>query len=164
MSEKMIIITSDDKLKSVDYNGFESLSREIANGDSFSYCGRQDIPTIPALADGKDHIEAIFYCDDNCAISNDARFDKINAVATLITGNEVCGDVAMLFHEGNGVTRGFKYFEEEVGDGVFEQALCEHWTVEDTLMRFMHDCKEDIQKLHKEGDRKSKTQKSQERE
>lgn len=150
MQEKIIVITPEDTFQLKDYNGYESLS-EVVNG-SLSMCDKIEIPVMPMLANGKEKITAVMFCNDEFLIDNKKEFDKINAIASAMSGQELRGNIALVVDKGKGETRGFHYMEEDVGGGEIEEALCECWTVEDTLMQFRNQNQKAIKDLHKQYD------------
>lgn len=150
MQEKIIVITPEDTFQLKDYNGYRSLE-ETVNG-TISVCDRIEIPVIPTLANGKDKLKVFMYCNDNFHIENKKEFEKINAIASAMTGQELRGNIALVVDEGKGNARGFHYMEEDIGGGEIEEALCECWTVEDTLMKFRNQNSKAIMNLHREYD------------
>lgn len=136
---KQIIITPNEEVKTVDYTGYESI-RDGVNG-SIERCGSLDIDTPLGS------LKTDLYCNDSFLISDKEEFNKINAVASLFTGQEIRGDVVLLVNEGCD-NRGFEYLETPDG----EEDLCECWFVEDKLLLFINHAKEDIEMLHEDYD------------
>lgn len=140
MSEKIIIITPDDKLQSADYNGYECL-RDAVNGTIEYFATNVELPFLKAEAD--------FVCNDSFLVDKSEEFDKINAVASLLfsqdgeNGLEIRGNVAVVLSNGDGSNRGFNFKE---GD------ICEHWIMEDFLEKFINNHKDEITKCHEKHD------------
>ena len=146
---KIIIITPDDTIKSMDYVNWETLQQAVGGNFEHFHSDKLEIPMF-------DNIPISFWCNEEFLIRDDEKFDKINAVATLLCGQEIRGDVAVSADENSldGVrSRGFKYAEEE-NDGEIEEAICEHWFAEDTFMLFINRNKDAIRKVHEELDNK----------
>lgn len=106
----------------------------------------------PTLCDGKEVLPLVMFCNEEFLIDDDPKFDKVNAVATLICGQEIRGDVAVVVDSGNGDSRGFQY-KEYVEEGCEpEEDLCECWAVEDSLMKFVNSYREELRDIHKKYD------------
>lgn len=153
MSGKMIVIKPDDTIELADYNGYESLSEAVGGGGMIEYFHSTDLPVLPSLAHGKETLPVDFICNEEFLIDDSEEFNKINAVASLLSGKEIRGNVIMLVNNGNGENRGFEYLEEETVEGAEpEEALCECWTAEDTVLKYINTTRAELQKLHQQYD------------
>lgn len=148
MCEKIIIITPEDNIKLADYNGYESLSGAVDGTISRFY--EIELSVYPFLADGKDFLPVELYCNDDFLIKDDKQFDKINAVASSISGQEIRGNVAMVVKNGEN-DRGFRYIEEDA-HGKTEEALCECWSAEDTILYYINTNKDKFKEFHSKMD------------
>lgn len=148
--QKMIILTPDDTVKTADYENYDSLHNAV---DGLYEVFHED--KLPLDMIGKKPLDISFYCNEEFLIRSDEKFEKINAIASALAGQEIRGDVAVLVRtetpDGYDI-RGFEYLEEEVGDGEIEEAICECWCAEDTFMLFASRNKEALCDLHKRLD------------
>lgn len=147
---KLIIIHSDDTISKADYNGYESLQKAV--GGLIEHFDSINIPVEPTMCNGKESLPVVMYCNDEFAVCNDEKFDKINAVAFLISETEIRGDVAIVVDAGYGESRGFEYKEYAVDGCEPEEDFCECWSVEDTLLAFINNRKKELEKIHKDFD------------
>ena len=153
MSGKMIVIKPDDTISLADYNGYESLSEGVGGGGMIEYFHTTDLPVMPAMAHGKETLSVDLVCNEEFLIDGSEEFDRINAVASLLSGQEIRGNVLMIVNNGDGSNRGFEYLEEPAVEGAEpEEALCECWTAEDTVMKYINNTKDELAKLHKQYD------------
>ncbi len=153
MSGKMIVIKPDDTIELADYNGYESLSQAVGGGGMIEYFHSADLPVLPALAHGKESLTVDLICNEEFLIDGGEEFDKINAVASLLSGREIRGNVLMLVNNGDGTNRGFEYLEEETVEGAEpEEALCECWSAEDTVLKYIKTTRDKLENLHKQYD------------
>lgn len=83
---KLIILTTNDTVKVVDYRGYDTIS-EAVNGYIEHFW---DIPNKT-----KDTFLS-FYCNEEFMLKNDKPFDKFNAIAYLICNEIIYGDVAVI--------------------------------------------------------------------
>ena len=146
--QKIIILKSDDTIESKEYKGYDSI-HDAVDG-LIENCGRTQLP----LAIGKP-LSVSFWCNEEFLIRNDEKFDKVNAIASTICGQEIRGDVAVtvdVWNENGLDSRGFKYLEEEVGDGEIEEAICEHWLAADTLLLYINQNKDILKEMHEKYD------------
>ena len=146
--DKMIIVKPDETVVSVDYEGYDSIHKAV-DGLYEIFQNNVDLP-VGFL--GK--VKTTFYCNEEFLCRDDEKFDKINAFATLVTGLEIRGDIVILPQKENpdGIDcRGFEYLEEE-NDGEIEEAFCEHWFAEDTIMRYISKHKDKLNELHERYD------------
>lgn len=149
MNEKIVVITPQDKIELADYDGYKSMSNCV--GGLVERFHKTDLPMMSVFANGDDKVAVDFYCNEEFLVLNDKKFDKINAVASLISGKEIRGDVALVVSCGGGENRGFRYMEEDNG-GKVEMAVCECWCIEDVLERYVKENKDVIKDLHKKED------------
>lgn len=150
MADKIIIIHSDDHISNADYNGYESLQKAVGGLAEFFHDTK--IAVEPSLCDGNETLPLVMFCNEEFLIDDDPKFDKVNAVASLMCGREIRGDVAVVVDSGNGDSRGFKYKEYIEEGHEPEEDLCECWAVEDTLMKYVNAYREELQQLHKTYD------------
>ena len=151
MEQRIIIITPDDEIKTMPYHNYTDLQKAV--GGYFEICASFELPVISVLANGRERLPVDLFCNDEFLLQKH-DFSKVNAVATLLAKQEIRGTVAVavrVIDEMGADTRGFCYKEEDV-DGETEEALCECWTAEDTLLRFAKANEKAIQALHKELD------------
>ena len=87
------------------------------------------------------------YADDNFLYNN--SYTKINAIASMLNGSVIYGDVLLDVKMDGGESRGLEYKETEDG----EQDFCESWFAEDALMLFANRNRDEINRLHNEFDR-----------
>ena len=149
MSGKIIIIKPDDTITSSDYTGYQSLS-DAVNG-MIEHFHSTELPVEPSLAHGQETLPVDLYCNEEFMLIDSEEFNKVNAFASLLTGQEIRGNVAMVVDAGGGENRGFEYLEETV-DGKVEEALCECWTAEDTVLKYINQNRDKLQDLHKKLD------------
>ena len=145
--DKMIIVKPDETVVSVDYEGYDSI-HDAVDG-LYEIFHRTDLP-VGFL--GK--VKTSFYCNEEFLCRNDEKFDKLNAFATLVSGLEIRGDIVILPQKEtpDGIDcRGFEYLEEE-NCGEIEEAFCEHWFAEDTVMRYISKYKDKLNELHERYD------------
>lgn len=111
MSEKIIVIKPDDTIELADYDGYKSLSKTV-NG-MITCFHRLDLPVDPVeinpFVSGPTKLSVDLYCNDEFLIDDSKEFDKINAVASLMSNQEIRGNVAMVVDAGGGENRGFEY-------------------------------------------------------
>jgi len=138
MNENIIVITPDDTITTANYNGYNSLKEVVDGCIERFHCMELDF-SLPHLEE-KDVLGINFYCNEEFLISDDEQFDKVNAIASLISGQEIRGNVAMTACDG--------YDEEERG---FQQGR-ETNVMEKILERYVEGNKEKIANLHKEFD------------
>lgn len=141
MSEKIIVVTSDEKIETVDYTDFISIQRAV-NGSFELFATSQ-------MAVDKDIIlDICLFCNEEFLIDDSEEFDKINAFGTLLSGKEIRGNVAILIDTLNCDNRGFESLENSNN----EEALCECSIVKKILEQFIFDNKEKVKKLHDKYD------------
>lgn len=149
MNEKIIVIKPDDTIALADYTGYETL-RDTVNGAIENFHSTA-LPVSPVLVPNTDHLDITLFCNDAFLISDSREFDKVNAVASILSGKEIRGNVAVVVDVGGGETRGFEYKEISV-DGDIEEDFCECWAAEDTIMRYINDNRDKLREVHKEFD------------
>ena len=155
--QKLIIITPEDTLKLVDYNGYDTI-HEAVDG-IYEHFFSDDIPVVNGIGtNGGNSVKCSFFCNEEFLIRDDEQFDKINALATLLSGQEIRGNVALTVdyynEDGELDSRGFEYLEEDVGDGEIEEAICECWGVEDTLLSTINHNRDKLAQCHRDMDNK----------
>lgn len=160
---KLIVITPDDTIETKDYVSYESISDAVNGSFEHLHSMRPEdadlqysinVPIEPILSvDGKSEVPVDLFCNDEFLVDSSEEFDKINAVASQLLGQEIRGNVVALVYEGGGENRGFEYKEyTEVEGAEPEEDLCECWGVEDTLLKYINSTKENLQELHKQYD------------
>lgn len=135
---KQIILTPNDEILHENYAGYESLSKGV--GGCIGICTTQNIPIFPKP------VKADFYCNDEFLLINDEKFSKCNAIATLLSGQPIYGNVVIVKNIGED-NIGFEYLSK---DG--EEEITETWMIEDALMRFKNDNIKNIEQIHEEYD------------
>lgn len=139
--EMAIVFTSDDTLKVVPYNGYDTLSNGV--GGMIERVGSVSIPVSPMK-----EIECDVYCNEEGLLIDREDLNKINPFASSINGSPVYGNVVIVPQINNGEdNRGFK---SHYVDG--EQDICECWFAEDYLLLLINHNKEMFSELHKEWD------------
>ena len=98
MREMIIVLKANDTMTKKPYEGFESL-RETVEG-TISYFHSAVVQTILGKRLNVDMI-----CNDEFAIDNDEKFDKVNALASVMSGQEIRGNVAVIVDLENGENR-----------------------------------------------------------
>lgn len=156
MEEKIIVIKPDDTIELADYDGYKSLKKTV-NGlierfDSFA------LPIDPTLIGKKavTKLSVSLYCNEEFLISDSKEFDKINAVASLISNQEIRGNVAMVvLCTDDGENRGFEYESFKDENGTALDAPCECLAAYGSVMEFIHlnECR--LENLHEQLDNKS---------
>lgn len=149
MEQRILIITPDDEIKKIPYTDYKDLQKAVDG--YFERCASFGLPVISVLAEGKKKLPVDVFCNEEFMLQRH-KFSKVNAVATLIAKQEIRGNVAIVVREMETDSRGFYYKEEEMDNGEIEEALCECWTAEDTLLRFIKANEATIQALHKKID------------
>lgn len=146
--EKMIVLHPDETVSLADYNGYETIRDAVDGNIEHFFVTDMSIGPLSHLG----VISVDFYCNEEFLIRNDKKFDKINAVASLISRQEIRGDVAVLVNAGNGENRGFDYKEYSEDGCEPEQDICECWFVEDAFCRLVNTHREDLKELHEQFD------------
>ena len=147
--KRILIITSKDRIITKKYENHWSL-QDAVNGYP-ELCGTETIPVMPIYANGKEELPVLMYCNNAFALSDDARFDKINAAGCLLCEKEIRGDLAIVVDIGRGFERGFEYAEEII-DGMAEELPCECYSVKSTLSDFIKSNRKRIKELHEKFD------------
>ena len=80
------------------------------------------------MTDGKQEIAINIYCNGEYIMSESDKYDRINAVASLIAEREIRGEVILLVSEDAGEQRGFLSENDE-------DSICELWAVRNVLGR-----------------------------
>ena len=135
MSEKILIVTNDEKIEMMDYTDYQSIQKAV-NG-SFQLLAVTKIGVNPIYSHGKYYLDVCLFCNENFLIDDDEEFDKINAILidTLDCDN-----------------RGFEYLEEEK-NGKPEEALCECWAAKQSIEQHMRYNEKRYAELHKKYDK-----------
>ncbi len=139
MDKKLILITPEDEVKNAPYEGYKDVSNGVDG--VISRLTTLDIETPIG------NIECDVYCND-CFLIED-RFDKCNAIATILTGTPIYGNVVILQRDGLDRNKGFEYFENEEG----EEDLCECWFVEDRIMLYANRNRDVLKEVHESLDK-----------
>ena len=139
---RMVILTSEDKVTNKPYKGYETLSEAVSG--CIERCGSIEIDG----GCGSGILECDIYCNDEFLISDDEKFDKINAIASALTGQAIYGNAVILPREGLDSNRGFEYLSV---DG--EEQILECWLAEDQLMLFANRNREGFKEMHKDYDK-----------
>ena len=135
MSEMMILLKPNDSMGKKEYNGYASLREAVDR--NISYFHQAVVETTSGRRLNFDMI-----CNDEFLISEDEQFQKVNAFASMMSGQEIRGTVAILVDCGDGENRGF------YDSSVYSEC-------EDAMKVFQHffeSHREEIQKLHKKFD------------
>lgn len=140
--KKIVVLKAEgDKVETVDYDGYKSISA-VTDG-LIEHFRDEKIPTPLG------NLNATLYCNEEGLLREDLK--TVNAIATLLYGQPIYGDVAVLKDLGDGDDTGFEYKEEE-NDGVKEETICECWFVEDAFMLAINGNKDKLAELHKQYD------------
>ena len=150
MSEKILIVTNDEKIEMMDYTDYQSIQKAV-NG-SFQLLTVTKIGVNPIYSHGNNYLDVCLFCNENFLIDDDEEFDKINAFGTVLTGQEIRGNVAILIDTLDCDNRGFEYLKEEK-NGKTEEALCECWAAKQSIEQHMRNNEERYAELHKAYDK-----------
>ncbi len=141
--QKALVFTPNDEINSVEYKDFRTIGEVV--GGTFETCTKiqwnneENQLTSP--------LNLTMFCNDEFLVRNDKEFDKVNAVATLLSNTEIRGNVILLadsYTEDGIESRGFEFAEENG-----EELLCEHMLVFDTFEQIIADNKDKLQEIHK---------------
>lgn len=138
--QKLLVITSNDEIKMMDYNDYES-TREAVEG------GIELLTTIPVAPFVSPTGEVDIWCNEEFTYLSTDSCNKINIMGTLLrnTDEVVYGNIAVTVKMPFGESRGFEY-EEIEEDGKMVEAVCESWCVEDWFLRMKTDMEEHLKK------------------
>lgn len=155
MTEKIIVLTPDDTIELVDYNDYKSLQGAV-NG-MIELFHRDKLPIDPTEVDPmaaniKSSLPVDLFCNEEFLVNDSEEFDKINAVASLLSGQEIRGNVAMVVDAGGGENRGFEYKEYEDENEIVHIGYCECSAACDTLRWFIEKNANELERLHKQLD------------
>lgn len=140
--KKIVVLKAEgDKVETVDYDGYRSIYA-VTDG-LIEHFHDEKIPTPLG------NLNATLYCNEEGLLRGDLK--TVNAIATLLYGQPIYGDVAVLKDLGDGEDTGFEYKETEE-NGVKEETICECWFVEDAFMLAINKNKNKIEALHKQYD------------
>lgn len=141
--QKAIIFTPDDNIESVDYKDWHTINEAV--GGTFQTCG--NISFGHPEKSFEEALQLTMFCNDEFLVRDDKEFEKVNAIATLLSDEEIRGNIILVadVETPDGIaSRGFEYAE---ANG--EQLLCEHMLVFDAFEQFIANHKEEIQNIHK---------------
>ena len=144
--QKALVFTPDDTIETVDYEGYRTI-QDVVDG-SYDTCGHIDFGFEDKPSEATLHLT--MFCNDEFLIRNDEKFDKVNAVASLLYGGELRGNVILTVDvetEDGIESRGF-YYHEVSG----KEAICEHAIAYDTFEKYIEENKDEIQALHEKLD------------
>lgn len=130
---KILIITPKDKVELKDYTGYESVRDTVAGTISYFY--RTHI----------DNLKVDMICNDE--FLSDDRLNEVNAFATLLSGQVIYGNVAMVVYKGHGENRGFKYKDNDITCEAISLKLALENTMKDDL------CSEMLKLYHEKYDK-----------
>jgi len=136
--QKLLVVTSNDEIKMMDYDNFES-TREAVEGLS------ERLTTLPVAPFVCSTGEVDIWCNEEYTYLSTESCNKINVMGTLLYGDSVYGNIAVTVKLPFGETRGFEY-EEIEEDGKMVEAVCESWCVEDWFLRMKTDMEEHLKK------------------
>lgn len=139
MSEKIIVITPNDTIELQDYTDYKSLQQAV-NG----MIERFHSDRLPIGAGG---LKIDLFCNEEFLLIESEEFNKVNAVASLMSGQEIRGNVAVTVYAGDGESRGFEYKEAMI-DGEMQEDICECWVAEDLVMRYIAANRSALKELH----------------
>lgn len=147
--EKVIIITSDDEIKTVDHGGennYEVL-RDAVEGLIEHFQTLDNVQLSPF----NKPINVDLWCNEEFTYSEAESCKKVNPVASaLYNGNLIFGNIALTIQMPEGESRGFEYIADEDGG----EQICECWFMEDILIRMKNAMERDgvIADMHKQFD------------
>lgn len=142
--QKMIILTPDDEILAKEYSNDFSISDAVEG--EYSELDIFEIPVLPFLCNGQSKMKVELFCNDGFIIKK--RFDKINALASLISGQIVYGNVAVLKYKNEEeYPVGFEC-KEEASNKKIAETISECWCVEDIFFEYMDKHFDEIEKLH----------------
>ena len=102
--QKAIILTPDDTVEAVDYEGYTTIHNAVDG--IYQTCGGTEW----------ENFNLTIFCNEEFLIRDDEQFDKLNAVASAIYGGEIRGNAVVLIdvETSDGIdSRGFEYAENE---------------------------------------------------
>lgn len=147
MTDKIIILTSDDKVQTADYTDYKSLQNAV-EGLIEHFNTLPNVQLVPI----EPPIKIDMWCNDEFTYSDTESCKKINALATALNGgNVIYGNVALTVAMPYGESRGFKHIENEEG----EEDICECWFMEDRLLLMRNSMEQDgvLKELHEQFDK-----------
>ena len=138
---KLAVISSDDTISFKDYHGeYEELCDVIASSDGehtmIEHFGDISVPKVDGMSVSRQN--GIMWCNEEFLIVEDEKFKNLNAVASLLSGQVIYGDVALVIDDGEGGDFGFNEQEAELMKNSVEQFCEEH--------------KQELEQLHKQYD------------
>ncbi len=149
--QRLLVITPDDKVLTMPYTGRSSLMEAVYGYPEF--CGTETVPVDARFSNGKEELPIITYCSRSIIISNDKRFEKINAAASLMMEKEIRGNLAILIDEGQGMARGFEYKEKDIA-GIITELPCECLCAKNAIRSFISEFFVHIKECHEQFDNK----------
>lgn len=130
---KILIITPKDKVEFKDYTGYESLRNTVEG--TISYFHKTNIGNL----------KVDMICNDEFLL--DDRFNEVNAFATLLSGQIIYGNVAMVVYKGHGENRGFEFRDNDITCEAISLKLALENTMKDDL------CSEMLKLYHEKYDK-----------
>ena len=155
MQEKIIVIKPDDTIDLQDYTDYKSLQQAVNGMIEHFHSDKLPIdPTQvdPMAANIKSSLPVDLFCNEEFLVNDSEEFDKINAVASLLSGQEIRGNVAMVVNAGGGENRGFEYKDYEDENEIVHIGYCECSAACDTLREFVVRNENELEQLHKQLD------------
>lgn len=129
MSDKIVIIRSDDNIEYWDYHGFATIKKAIS---------------CPI---GNYQKSSLMYMKEfNVLVHAAPSPESVNVIATLLSGDFIRGNAALLVHNGICVFRGF---DTNIIHNNFKKQFCEFDIVKSKLEHFVSTHREDIEALHR---------------
>lgn len=151
--DKIIVVTPNEEVLEFDYEGYKT-TRHCVCRDEHGNDDGDDYP-IEHYWSGKIGtalfpIECLGWCNEMFLISEEEKFNKLNAIGSMISGQEIRGCICFTKDIGRGEDKGFAYREYENG----EQDISETWLIKDSLLGYIEHYKDKIKELHKKYDNK----------
>lgn len=137
MSDKIVIIRSDDNIEYWDYHGFATIKKAISC--PIGNYQKSSLMYMSVFADIMHYLNIVLV---HAAPSP----ELVNVIATLLSGDFVRGNAALLVHNGICVFRGF---DTNIIHNNFKKQFCEFDIVKSKLEHFVSTHREDIEALHR---------------
>lgn len=99
MSAYFVTISPDDRVTKTEYNGLKSIQEAVG--------GYIECITTRMFKVNNCYYSVVFYCDEEYRLKNMDKYCKVNAVASLLSGTQVYGNVVVMPVEGDDDTNGY---------------------------------------------------------
>lgn len=138
---KVAVIGTNDTISFKDYHSeYKELCDIVASSDGehtmIEHFGDINVPKISGMTVSSQN--GIMFCNEEFLCVEDENFNTLNAIASLLSGQAIYGNVALVIDDGNGGDFGFNEQEVTLMKNSIEQFCKEH--------------KEELADLHKQYD------------